>query len=140
MRVVVDTNVLISGAINPHGPPGRVVDAVLAGMVTVLYDDRILSEYAGVFRRPRFNFALSDVAAFLDLIELSGEAVVAAPLAVELPDPTDLPFLEVAAAGRADALITGNARHFKIRSVGHQVHVCTPAEFMLSTVRTLGNP
>lgn len=41
MRVVVDTNVLVSGVLNPHGPPGRIVDAILAETLTALYDDRM---------------------------------------------------------------------------------------------------
>lgn len=45
MRVVIDTNVLVSGTINPHGAPGRVVEAALTEVLAVLYDDRILSEY-----------------------------------------------------------------------------------------------
>jgi hypothetical protein len=35
VRVVIDTNVLVSGVINPHGPPGRIVDHALAGAFTV---------------------------------------------------------------------------------------------------------
>ncbi len=136
MRVVIDTNVLVSGALSPHGPPGRIVDAVLAGNVTVLYDDRILGEYGAVLRRSRFKFEARDIDALLDLIESGGEAIMAPPLNLELPDMSDLPFLEVAVAGSADALITGNARHFKVRNIGHEVHVCTPAEFMLRDRRT----
>lgn len=127
---MIDTNVLVSGAMNPHGPPGRIVDAVLARAATVLYDDRILAEYGTVFRRPQFNFEAPDTSALLDLIEWSGEAIVPAPLTVDLHDSTDLPFLEVAAAGFADALITGNAKHFKVPRGGQRVHVCTPAEFI----------
>ena len=46
------------------------------------------------------------------------------------PDPTDLPFLEVAAAGYADALITGNGKHFKRRRGRHDVEICTPGAFV----------
>ena len=130
MRVVVDTNVLVSGVINPHGAPGRIVDAILAGSVTVLYDDRIVSEYREVLARPTFGFRRSDVEILLDFIDAAGESSVAEPLAVILPDGSDLPFLEVAAAGNADALISGNLRHFKPRRGRHEVDVCTPAEFV----------
>lgn len=46
------------------------------------------------------------------LIE-SGESIVAIPADLAFPDPDDTPFLEVALTGRADALVTGNARHFR---------------------------
>lgn len=130
MRVVIDTNVLVSGVINPHGPPGRILDAILTGTITVLHEDRIMSEYRVVLMRPAFGFQRADVDALVDFIGLAGEPTVAQHLTVVLPDATDLPFLEVAAGGRADALVTGNIKHFKPRRGRHSVDVCTPADFL----------
>ena len=130
MRVVIDTNVLVSGILNPHGPPGRVVDAVLSEALIVLHDDRILAEYSEVLLRPMFGFQRGDVDALLDFIEFAGEHLTAGGIDVILPDPTDLPFLEVAVAGLADALISGNVKHFKPRRGRHDMRVCTPAEFV----------
>jgi len=130
MRIVIDTNVLVSGVLNPHGPPGRIVDAVLAETFTVLYDDRILGEYRAVLARPTFGFRPSEIEALVDFVEIAGESITAQSLTVVLADPTDLPFLEVAAAGHADALVTGNTRHFKPRRGSHDVSVYTPAEFL----------
>ena len=130
MRAVIDTNVLVSGVLNPHGAPGRIVDAILARSFVVLYDDRILAEYRAVLIRPVFGFRHTEVDAFVDFAAATGESVVAAILAVVLPDPDDMPFLEVASAARADALVTGNVRHFKPRRGGHNVNVCSPAEFL----------
>jgi len=130
MRVVIDTNVLVSGVINPHGPPGRIVNAVMSEMIIVLYDDRILSEYREVLMRPMFGFERADIDVLLEFIELTGEYTGAEPIAVVLPDARDLPFLEVAVAGRADALISGNIKHFKPRRGQHNIHVSTPAEFV----------
>ncbi len=132
MRVVIDTNVLVSGVMNPHGPPGRIVDHALAGTFTVLYDDRIMSEYREVLARPAFGFSLTDIDALLDFIETTGEKITGRPLPIVLPDAGDLPFLEVAVAGRADALITGNTRHFKPQRGQRDVYVSTPAEFVRS--------
>jgi putative PIN family toxin of toxin-antitoxin system len=130
MRVVIDTNVLVSGIINPHGPPGRIVDAILSEAITVLYDDRILSEYREVLMRSIFGFDSTDVETILDFIEATGEHITAGEVDVVLPDSTDLPFLEVAMAGAADALISGNLKHFKPRRGRHNVDVSTPAEFL----------
>jgi len=130
MRVVIDTNVMVSGVLNPHGPPGRIVNALLSETVTVLHDDRILSEYREVLLRPTFRFPLADVEVLLDFVESAGEHVSAQPLSLVLPDPNDLPFLEVATSGRADALITGNIKHFRPRRGQHRVLVTTPAEFL----------
>jgi uncharacterized protein len=66
----------------------------------------------------------------IDFIEVAGEPILGQSLTVVLSDPTDLPFLEVAAAGHADALVTGNTRHFKPRRGSHDVTVCTPVDFL----------
>lgn len=130
MRVVIDTNVLVSGIINPHGPPGRILDAVLSETIMVLHDDRILREYRDVLLRPVFGFQPADVGNVLDFIEFAGEHVSTTPINLILPDPTDLPFLEVAMAGLADALISGNGKHFKPKRGHHDIWVCAPAEFL----------
>jgi len=51
---------LVSGALNPHDPPGRILNALLSETFTVLHDDRILSEYREVLLRPAFGFLQSD--------------------------------------------------------------------------------
>ena len=85
---------------------------MLAGSVTLVVDDRILAEYREVLSRPHFRFDVRDVAALLARIDSGADHVRAAPLVQDLPDPDDLPFLEVAIAGAADALVTGNARRY----------------------------
>jgi uncharacterized protein len=130
MRVVVDTNVLVSGVINPHGSPGRVVDSILSQTITVLYDDRILMEYRDVLLRPFFGFHAADVNALLDFITFSGEQITAGPVNVILPDPTDVPFLEVAVAGSAAALVTGNLKHFKPVRGRHTISILSPVELL----------
>lgn len=122
MRVVLDTNVLVSGVLNPHGPPGRLVDLALAGDLALVVDDRVLSEYQDVLRRPRFGLPARGVDVLVRHLRAAGEAVTARPLAVTLPDADDLPFLEVAAAGAA-TLVTGNPRHFRPVRGRHQVRV-----------------
>jgi uncharacterized protein len=130
MRIVLDTNVLISGLMNPHGVPGRILDSLLSGKLSLLYDDRILSEYRDVLKRPHLGIEVSLAQAVLSYIRLSGEQVSAELLPVELlPDPDDLAFAEVAFTGGADALVTGNLKHFKgVEKVG--VKLFSPAEFL----------
>src|SRR5438067_11748443 len=122
-RVVLDTNVVISALLSPHRAAAQVLDLVLAGGLAALLDDRVIAEYRDVARRPRFGFAAADVDRVLDAAAAVAEHVVAVPLDVELPDPDDLPFLEVAVAGRAGALVTGNARHFVPSRGRHTVRV-----------------
>ncbi|MCG0276699.1 MAG: putative toxin-antitoxin system toxin component, PIN family [Thermosediminibacteraceae bacterium] len=129
MKVVLDTNVLVSALLTPHGPAARVLDAVLAGQLSLVFDDRILYEYEEVLRRERFGFAQEDVKALLDFIRSEGLGVVAPPLRIALPDPDDLMFVEVAVAGRADAIVTGNKKHFPEGCCGG-IPVMSPAEIL----------
>jgi putative PIN family toxin of toxin-antitoxin system len=130
MRVVIDTNVIVSGILSPHGSPGRIVSALLSEAITALHDERILSEYREVLLRPAFGFSSSDVEVVLDFVESAGEHVSAEPLSLILPDRNDLPFLEVASSGGADALVTGNIKHFRPRRGQHSVLVIAPADFL----------
>jgi uncharacterized protein len=126
MRLVVDTNVLVSALLSPHGPPAQVLRLLLQGDLVPLYDDRILAEYRAVLSRPKFAFTPGDVGTLLEGLAGGGETVFAKPLPLELPDPDDLPFLEVAVAGRADALVTGNHRHYQPTRGRHRIEILSP--------------
>lgn len=129
MKIVLDTNVLVSGLLSPFGPPGAIVRLVASGAIRLCFDARILSEYEAVLRRPRFSFDPSQVQAVLDVVRLEGHAVVARPLRRRLPDPDDEAFLEVALAGGARVLVTGNLRHYPAgRRQG--IRVVSPASFV----------
>ena len=131
MKIVLDTNVLVSAVLSPYGPPARILDLILLGKLTPLYDDRILYEYRQVLQRARFGFEPQAVEALLQYVELVGTKVVASPLGEykAVADPEDLMFLEVALAGQAEALITGNIRHFP-SAIRQGVRVVEPATFL----------
>lgn len=129
MRIVLDTNVLISGIITPFGNSARILDMILLGELQTLYDDRILTEYREVLLRPKFGFDKNVIDEFLTLIESEGLKVTAIPLNEELIDKDDIPFVETAITGLADVLITGNKRHFKGKSI-KKLKIMTPDEFL----------
>ena len=56
MKIVLDTNVLVSGVLKPHSIPGSILHGVLDERVTVLVDDRTPFEYRDVLERPKFSF------------------------------------------------------------------------------------
>ncbi|HEV8238916.1 MAG TPA: putative toxin-antitoxin system toxin component, PIN family [Thermoanaerobaculia bacterium] len=135
MRIVLDTNVLVSALLTPHGPPGRLLDLVLAGKVRLLLDDRIADEYRAVLLRPRLGFDGADVAALLAFLAAESEWVAAATVRVKLSDPGDEPFAEVAIAGGADYLVTGNARHFPASRLPEGPRVATPTDALAAVMR-----
>src|SRR5688572_25232686 len=129
MRIVLDTNVLVSGLLNPNGPPGRILDLILGRRIILLYDDRIMGEYSDVLARPQLDIAQDQATAILSFFRLSGEQVTAYPLRADLlPDIDDLLFVEVGISGQAEALVTGNTNHFQ--TIRDKLTVLSPAEFI----------
>jgi len=128
MIVVLDTNVIVSGILKPFSPAGAILRLAAAGIIRLAHDARILLEYREVLSRPVFGFSDDLVHDLIAQFEQEGLAVVASPLPFRLPDPHDEPFLEVALAAQAYALMTGNKRHFPQKS--HKMKIFTPAEFI----------
>jgi putative PIN family toxin of toxin-antitoxin system len=130
MRIVLDTNVLVSGLYNPYGPPGRIIDLILSGQIKVLYDDRVLEEYRDVLARPQLAIDATVAQSIISYLRLAGERIAALPLPEDaLSDVDDLPFAEVALSGRADALVTGNVKHFAAMA-DREVKVLSPARLL----------
>lgn len=131
MQVVIDTNILVSGLLNPYGPSGRIVDLLVISTIQAVFDDRILIEYKEVLLRPKFGFSEKHVDAFLDHVIINGIQVSAPPLPNQnYPDPDDLPFAEVAVAGGVRVLVTGNGRHFEFLENNYGVTVLSPRDFI----------
>jgi putative PIN family toxin of toxin-antitoxin system len=139
MKIVLDTNVVVSGLLQAQGNPAQVLALVLSGAIQICRDKRILAEYAEVLARPRFKFDPKRVREVLNKIETDGLAVDAAGESnLDLPDPDDEPFLAVALAASADFLVTGNLAdypHDKRRGCA----VVSPAAFMTEWQRMAGN-
>ena len=129
MKAVIDTNVLVSGLLNPHGAPGRIVDSLRTGQLLPVVDDRIVDEYVRVLRRPYFDryFSKMDRDHLLDYLTHNSEYIIATVRCSGLPDPHDAPFLETALTA-AVPLITGNQKHFPPDKV-QKCKVYAPAEF-----------
>jgi len=131
MTIVLDTNVIVSGILRPYSKAAAILRLAATGTIKLAYDLRILSEYQDVLSRPKFSLAKENINAFLDQVEKEGVLVSVTPLKFRLPDPDDEPFLEVALAARAEAIITGNKRHFPKKEY-QGTRILSPAEFLES--------
>ncbi len=125
MKVVIDTNVLVSGLINMDGTPAQVVNLLLNGRLTLLYDSRILREYTEVLGRKKFAFGRRAILPLLDYIKGEGEYVAANPTDTPFGDVDDKMFYEVAKTGNARCLVTGNSDHYPPEEV-----IKSPREFV----------
>jgi len=124
---VLDTNVLVSGLISPSGPPGRLVDAILARRLQLVVDDRIIREYREVLARPKFRIEVGRLLAFWGILPFQVHLSAMALNGLFASDPEDTMFLEVAAASAERVLVTGNLKHFPRKSRG-PVRVLSPVD------------
>lgn len=125
-RWVIDTNVVVSGLLNPQGASARVLDAVLDGRVKLVYDARILAEYRDVLHRPRLKLTSEKISAFLTGLQ-SQMMVTPRPLAVAGPDADDIVFVEAAVATIDKTIVTGNLADYP-PEILHGARVLTPAQ------------
>ena len=130
MKIVLDTNVLISGLINPSGPPGRIVDLLRSGDLNLVIDDRILAEYVDVLRRDYFNsyFSFTQRDDIIEYLTRNSIYSIGRFVIHDLPDKWDIPFLEIALT-EGIPLITGNMKHFPKTKI-ENAKVITPASFL----------
>jgi putative PIN family toxin of toxin-antitoxin system len=115
-RVVLDTNVVVSAAINSGGLEARIVELVAARELTLYVSTAVIAEYDIVFARPKFAHIDPDrIARLLRLLKAEATMVTPLELVTESKDDPDNRFLECAEAAGADYLVTGNKRHFPNR-------------------------
>jgi putative PIN family toxin of toxin-antitoxin system len=132
IRAVIDTNVWVAGVLSAGGPPARVVDAALSGLVILVLSPAILAEYEDVLHRRELSLPLRDVDAILTYLRLPGDHVIHVdPTEVErvCVDPDDDMFLAAAAEGGAAFVVTGNTGHFP-RSPWRGIRIIEPRGFI----------
>jgi len=115
MRVVFDTNVLVSAFVTPGGRGEAALLEVLEGSATLLVSTSIIDELLGVLARKvaRDSEQLARVAVFLTG---AGDLVRPVPRIDALADEPDNRILECAVAGQADAIVTGDRAMLALES------------------------
>jgi len=128
IRVVADTNTLVSG-FGWRGPPAAVVDAVLAGHLTLITSPPLLDELTRVLRYPKLAGVFPDPDAIVNLIGTVAETVHPSTRLAVVTDETDNRVLEAAATGQADAIVTGDAGLLAVH-VYQGIQLLTTAELL----------
>lgn len=107
-RVVLDTNVLVSG-LGWGGPPARIIEAVVDGRLVLITSPALLEEFRRVLAYPRLAVALPDPQTLAGLVEDIGVVVDTAGRVVSASrDEADNRVLEAATAGAADYVVSGD--------------------------------
>jgi putative PIN family toxin of toxin-antitoxin system len=131
MRVVIDTNVFVSGLMLPTSVPGRILAAAIAGGFEIVLCEAMLEEIGAALRYPkvRKRIALSDeeLDRFVQTLRFMTDVVEPAGATVSVPgDRDDDVILATLVVGKADWLVTGDAA---LLALADRYQIATPAEF-----------
>src|SRR6267378_7216892 len=112
LRLVIDTNILVSAALKPDELRRTVLVLAMTRPARLYVTKAILAEYRGVLARPEFKIRRGLRQLLLQLIKNHAQLVNPARELQVAKDPDENKFLDCADAARVDYLITGNQRHF----------------------------
>jgi putative PIN family toxin of toxin-antitoxin system len=128
LRVVLDTNVLVSGLAYPGSVPGRIVTAWRQGGLEVVPSRYILDELVRVLRRlPRVQLTAAEIRDLADSFVFLADVVEPRGAEdVDLRDPADQPVLLTLQAAKADYLVTGDK---DLLALAGRYPILAPAEF-----------
>ena len=132
MKIVLDTNVLLSGLMAPEGTPGRILAAWLEARFDVVMSLEQLVEIGRALSYPRIQRKLKwdeqRIEQFLRQLYIRAEVIDLHLTSVEVPrDPQDTPILATLVAAGADALVSGDRDLLELRG---KYPIQTPAEFV----------
>ena len=107
MRVVVDTNVIVSAYLGGSLEP--ILEAFVAGKLKLIISRSILAEYLDVLSRPKFKIRQDELDDFISLLIIKSEFVTPTEtIKLIQADPSDNKFLEAALKGKADSIVSGD--------------------------------
>lgn len=111
LRVVLDTNVIVSAILTPGRIPSSVLALGMQGSIKLFLSPDILDEYRQVLRRPAFGFEPGAIDVFLGDLETAAIMVYPQSRAASALDEADNRILECAEAAKAHYMVTGNRKH-----------------------------
>lgn len=132
MKVLLDTNVLLSGLMFPEGTPGRIVAAWIEARFEVAFSLDQLAEIGRVLEYPKIRRKLGwddeQIELFIKQLYIRAEVVELGPTSAEVPrDPGDAPILATLATAKADILVTGDG---DLLALSDNYPIESPAEFV----------
>lgn len=130
MRVILDTNVFVSGVFFA-GPPYRILDAWRKGIIRLVVSPEILEEYRRIGTDLSKQFKTVDISPFLELLAINAEIVIADNLPEQVcTDADDDKFLACAKSAKVKYICSGDKALLKTSGYSG-ISVLTPREFLL---------
>jgi len=133
LRVVLDTNVIISGLISPKGPPASILKALKAGQFVLVTSQAINEEILEVMDRPRLRdkYGLADhMFDIAFILWEQAEIIRDLPAVKASKDPKDNKFLSAALGGLAHYLVTGDIKDLLSLGEHKGVRIVSPDQFL----------
>lgn len=134
MKIVMDTNIVISGLLVPSGPPGKIVDLWVENKLTVVVCRAMIEEYFDVLLRPKFKKVGSIIERqelLMGLLEMENSIFVYPQTRLDVikDDPEDNRVLECAVEGEVKHIISGDDHLLAIKEF-KGIIIVSPAEFI----------
>ena len=112
IKVVIDTNVVVSATLVDHGPSAGILNLATNRKVQMCVSPAILAEYEKVLRRPRLKLDPARITGLMALIRSTSTEVFPSGTLKISKDEADNRFYECAEVAAADYIITGNTQDF----------------------------
>lgn len=110
IRVVLDTNIILSSLLQPLGPPAKVFYLARCGFLNLCMSGPVYAEYEEALQRPRFRRIQEAIQPTLEFVRKNGLWVRTTDSVRVCRDPDDDIFLECAQTAGASWLVTGNVQ------------------------------
>jgi uncharacterized protein len=135
IRVVLDTNIIVSALLQPLGAPAQIFLLALSGALQLCMSGSIYAEYEEVISRPRFGRSQTTIVDTLKALREKSFWVRPTEVVRACIDPDDDIFLECALAAGATYVVTGNPRHFP--ASWRNIQVVTPRQLVTIITGTI---
>ena len=135
MKLIIDTNVMVSGLMSRHGASNRLLQLLGSASCAMLVSVPLFLEYESVLKRPEIRLKHGYAPVAIDRF-LAYWATICIPVTLhvlwrpQLSDPQDEMVLETAVNGGADRIVTFNIKDFEPAADRFGIKLCTPTELL----------
>jgi putative PIN family toxin of toxin-antitoxin system len=130
--VVFDASTFVSAALKPDSLPERALLRAVRDPDHLIISQAVEDEYREVILRPKFDrfVSVERRLRILDIILVASERVQPTDMVRECLDPKDDKYLELASAGKADVIVSGDVRHLLSMHPWRGVRILRPADYL----------
>ena len=132
MILVFDASTLVSASFRDNSIPGRAFFRALDASNTLLLSQEVEDEYRDVLSRPKFDryVSIERRQRILDIITVSAATIEPTEIVSECIDPKDDKYLTLAAAGKADVIVSSDVHHLLSMHPWRGISILSPANFL----------